>query len=156
MLESLDAEVKARFSALAGMGIGQAAQNLVNFAAGEENALKNQLLAQRLDVRMSLEPDAPPPPWLVLIGSVDIDRDGVVGGASLYSTFFAYYTDQDTTTKEIVPTSDGYLVGHLTFSVGSSSITNQVIDVKPVRVDGHQDQIIKTRWRFRNLRDANL
>ena len=156
MLESLDAEVKARFSALAGMGIGQAAQNLVNFAAGEENALKNQLLAQRLDVRMSLEPDAPPPPWLVLIGSVDIDRDGVVGGASLYSTFFAYYTDQDTTTKEIVPTSDGYLVGHLTFSVGSSSITNQVIDVKPVRVDGHQNQIIKTRWRFRNLRDANL
>jgi hypothetical protein len=26
----------------------------------------------------------------------------------------------------------------------------------PVRVDGHQSQMLKTLWRFKNLRDPNL
>lgn len=156
MLHSLDAEVKNRFKALAGMDVGQAAQNLANFAAGEENALKNQLIAQRVTVSMTLAPNAPPPPWLVAIAGVNVDDHGQIGGATLYSVFFAYYEGEGTTTRTIEPTGDGYLVGHLSFSVGSSSLTNQVIDTLPVRVDGHQDQMIRTRWRFRNLRDPNL
>ena len=51
---------------------------------------------------------------------------------------------------------DAYLFGHLAFESGNVSITNQVISVKPVRVDGHQDQMVKTLWRFKNLRDPNL
>ena len=159
MLADLDGEVKTRFATLAGMGVGVAAQNLVNFAAGEENALKAQLQAQRLNVGMALAPDAPPPPWLVVYGLVDIDQNGTITGANVASIFFFWnqqYEGEEQTWKYLDPTPSGYLVGHLTFTVGSASLTNQLIDVKPVRVDGHQDQMIKTLWKFKNLRDSSL
>jgi len=64
--------------------------------------------------------------------------------------------DGDGNQWRIYPDASGdYTVGALVFNAsagGGYTCTN----VTPCRVDGHQNQLIKTLWKFRNLRDSSL
>jgi hypothetical protein len=157
-LNSLDQSVKSRFATIAGMGIDTAAQNLVNFAAGEEQALKNQLQRQDLQLVVGLQPVHLGDLALVVVAGVSIDENGLPAGTSIYEARWWWYAEvgdyEDNWNYEDV--SADWHIGNYGFSMSSVNITNQVIDVKPVRVDGHQNQMIKTLWKFKNLRDPNL
>lgn len=157
-LNSLDQAVKSRFATIAGMGIDTAAQDLVNFAAGEEEALKNQLQRQDLQLVVGLQPVHEGDLALVVVAGVTIDENGLPTGTSIYNAYWFWRAEvgdyEDNWKNEDV--SADWLIGNYGFSLSSVNITNQVIDVKPVRVDGHQNQMIKTLWRFKNLRDPNL
>ena len=157
-LNSLDQSVKSRFATLAGMGIDAAARNLVSFAAGEEQALKNQLQRQDLQLVVGLHPVHLGDLALVVIAGVSIDENGLPTGTSIYEARWYWHAESgdhegDWNSEDV---SADWLIGSYGFSMSSVNITNQVIDVKPVRVDGHQDQMVKTLWRFKNLRDPNL
>ena len=157
-LNSLDQAVKSRFATIAGMGIDAAARNLVSFAAGEEQALKNQLQRQDLQLVVGLHPVHLGDLALVVIAGVSIDENGLPTGTSIYEARWYWHAESgdhegDWNSEDV---SADWHIGNYGFSMSSVNITNQVIDVKPVRVDGHQDQMVKTLWRFKNLRDPNL
>ena len=151
MLSKLDEEVKDRFEELAGMAVGNAAQNLAQFVAGEEAALKAQLSAQPLLASLTLGAGGS---VLVMNESFVVDQTGQVNDGTINSVFWVndtppYYAD-------VAHDSNGYWIGTWDFSSNFATLTNAVFDAKPVRVDGHQDQIIKTLWKFKNLRDPTL
>ena len=157
-LNSLDQAVKSRFATIAGMGIDAAARNLVSFAAGEEQALKNQLQRQDLQLVVGLHPVHSGDLALVVVAGVSIDENGLPTGTSIYQATWWWHAEGgdnegDWNSDDV---SADWHIGNYGFSMSSVNITNQVIDVKPVRVDGHQDQMVKTLWRFKNLRDPNL
>lgn len=157
-LNSLDQSVKSRFATIAGMGIDTAAQDLVSFAAGEEQALKNQLQRQDLQLVVGLQPVHSGDLALVVVAGVSIDENGLPAGTSIYEARWFWNAEvgdyEDNWKFEDV--SADWHIGNYGFSLSSVNITNQVIDVKPVRVDGHQNQMMKTLWKFKNLRDPNL
>ena len=157
-LNSLDQSVKSRFATIAGMGIDAAARNLVNFAAGEEQALKNQLQRQDLQLVVGLNPVHSGDLSLVVMAGVSIDENGLPSGTSIYEAYWVWWDESyeyggDWNHEDV---SSDWFIGSYGFGMSQVNITNQVIDVKPVRVDGHQDQMIKTLWKFKNLRDPTL
>ena len=157
-LNSLDQAVKSRFATIAGMGIDAAARNLVSFAAGEEQALKNQLQRQDLQLVVGLHPVHSGDLALVVVAGVSIDENGLPVGTSIYEAHWWWYAEGGDNEGDwnYEDVSADWHIGNYGFSMSSVNITNQVIDVRPVRVDGHQDQMVKTLWRFKNLRDPNL
>lgn len=159
-LQSLDYAVDTRFAALAGTNPDAAARGLVDFAGGEERALIEQLENQEITISAVARPDCSGSDVQIAFGINAHLDDGSeitqiqVDGPTLYwQDESGEYQYHDLTYDA---EGDAYLFGHLAFESGNVSITNQVIRVKPVRVDGHQDQMVKTLWRFKNLRDPNL
>ena len=159
-LQSLDYAVDTRFAALAGTNPDAAARGLVDFAAGEERALIDQLKNQEITISAAALPDCPGSDVQIAFGinahlddGSEVDNIQIDGPTLYWQDESGEYQQRDLT---YVAEGDAYLFGHLAFESRSVSITNQVVTVQPVRVDGHQDQMVKTLWRFKNLRDPNL
>lgn len=156
MVQKLDEEVKSRFQALSGMAIDGAATALVNFNAGEEQAIISQLSAAVLNLSFALAVASSTTngyPQLVVSAYAPSVAD--LSTTELSSVVF-YFSDSTIEPVQYNSTLDAYLLGSYTFVMSEASMTNQVLTVEPVRVDGHQDQMIKTLWRFKNLRDPTL
>lgn len=151
-LRDLDAEVKSHFSDFAGRAIttelaGRAAFNAQEIAAFE-NAINNT------DAVVSLSKNLNAYHEIWAEGLFDFDN-GWQEGDTL--TLFTVNPNMVTNSFQIVYSTTNFTshaFGSWTVVVdaqASPAITNS-----GVRVDGHQNQMMKTLWRFKNLRDPNL
>ena len=159
MLLELDREVKSRFETLAGMPVQRAAEVLSNFKAGEEASIKHDLENIPLKVGFSL---MPPYGFSNMIsleagGLALLDENGEASNLSdIYMQFvYARPDDSDIYYVFVPETDDAYSFVSWQSGMDHHSISNLPY-VEPVRVDGHQDQMIKTLWRFKNLHDPFL
>jgi hypothetical protein len=159
MLLELDREVKSRFETLAGMPVQRAAEVLSNFKAGEEASIKHDLENIPLKVGFSLMPyyGFDYMLWLEAGGIARLDENGEASNLSDIYIQFAYALPDDPDIHYVfVPEEDdAYSFVSWQSGVDHHSISNLPY-VEPVRVDGHQDQMIKTLWKFKNLRDPTL
>ena len=59
--------------------------------------------------------------------------------------------------REIDPDSEGnFTIAEAFWVLGDITADPATNVYEAVSVDGHQDQMIKTLWKFKNLRDPNL
>lgn len=134
-VRSLDRAVKAKFAELAGQGVEGLASARAQFAPGEEQHLWDWLGRQtpRLALQCSSKPT------IELTGTFESQGDNnarnvrVDGETGIGAYEFGSW--------------------QLSFESGSYGVST---NTTPVRVDGHQSQVLKTLWRFKNLRDPNL
>jgi len=151
-LRDLDAEVKKHFRSMAGRDITAGLAGRAQFNAREINELNNALA------------DADAVPVLEIISSFDdVWLEGIVRFANN-----AYFEEGDTVdlyTVSGAATNHSTLVYSSTnlnarawgsWSVNLSATANAAITNSGVRVDGHQNQMMKTLWKFKNMRDPTL
>ena len=159
MLLELDREVKSRFETLAGMPVQRAAEVLSNFKAGEEASIKHDLENIPLKVGFSLVPyyGFEDMMWIVAGGIASLDENGEASNLYDISMQFVYSRpdDPDISYVSVPEEDDAYSFVSWQSGEDHHSISNLPY-VEPVRVDGHQDQMIKTLWRFKNLHDPFL
>ena len=137
---------------MADMPVEVAATQLLDLPAQEEAQIKARLLSRDLVLNATLHAFWAPEPVLVISATVPI-FDKIVRQASIEDVTF-WRQNPQTTEWESAPAqvyTNGYYFGSYSFSVDGAELTNVVVTVEPVRVDGHQDQMIKTEWKPRNL-----
>ena len=89
---------------------------------------------------------------LVVVGIVPV-ANGVVGNCTIADAFFAFLDEQgESQIQAVVKESGSYHLGTYHYTVRGSELPYTVSTNEPVRVDGHQDQMISTEWLPRNLR----
>lgn len=139
-LAGLNYEVLRKFSSITGQNAPDAALQLCQLGADEakmEQAAANAEYSSAVILQMNGE-------------------KAYITGDSSGKLISFELEDADGQRWRIYPNADGdYRIGSLVFNVsagGGFSCT----DSMPCRVDGHQNQLIKTLWKFRNLRDKNL
>lgn len=149
----LNGSVVGRFQELTRITIDEAAWHFMDFPPSEEAALKAQLLTSPLFLFTSLDPVVIAPRLaLVVVGIMPV-ANGVVGNCTIADAFFAWLDEQgESHTQAVVEESGSYHLGTYHYTVRGSELPYTVSTNEPVRVDGHQDQMISTEWLPRNLR----
>lgn len=152
-LRDLDAEVKKHFRSMAGRDITAGLAGRAQFNAREINELNNAL--EDADAVPTLE---------ILPPFDDAWLEGIVRFAEN-----AYFEEGDTV--DLYTVSGSALTNHWTlvysttnlnarawgsWAVNLSATANAAITNSGVRVDGHQNQMMKTLWKFKNMRDPTL
>lgn len=139
-LSGLNDEVAAQFALFAGAQPGARAAG-----AAQLNAADIQQLNRLCDMPENMHA-------ALALGNIpslriEVTNDGSISGIFERTTGNPYTFEQDP--------SGNYIVGDINFQVDSYA-HDYVDDAVPVRVDAHQDQLIKTHWKFRNLRNPSL
>ncbi len=148
ILRGLDAAVKSRFASLAGQQVTAIASASAGFLPGESAALRAEIGAKHPPMFLvaSTFQDDETTAYIVIDGHLDI-----VSG-SVHAATIDYIYDQ-----ALVPIVGGaYRFGNWGLTIGGTKVGMTATNCPPVRVDGHQSQMLKTLWRFKNLRDPNL
>ena len=151
-LRALDTEVKKHFRNFAGRAItsglaGRAAFNAAEIAAFDR-AVAN-VNARVFIARTTIGVDS----WIE--GDYDFDRGALVDNVAVMHSV---------STNDYNVVTNSYTLSYTnlnprvygSWSVGVDASANAAITNSGVRVDGHQNQMIKTLWKFKNLRDPNL
>lgn len=151
-LRDLDSEVKKHFKKFAGRDItsglaGRAAFNAAEIAAFEQ-AIANENAVVRLDKQVA---DA----RLVFEAEFNFDNGWKDGDAAeLYRVSPELGTNL---VRQIVYSTTNYTAhAYGDWSVNVSASAYPAITNSGIRVDGHQNQMMKTLWKFKNMRDPNL
>lgn len=139
-LSGLNDEVAAQFARFAGAQPGARAAG-----AAQLNAADIQQLNRLCDAPENMHA-------ALTLGNIpslriEVTNDGIISGIFELTTGNPYTFEQD-------PSGD-LIIGDLNFQVDSYA-HGYADDAVPVRVDAHQDQLIKTHWKFRNLRNPSL
>lgn len=139
-LSTLNAEVHSKFASIAGLASDAAAEQRSAVTQGDMEEAERGF-ARKLDVTYGLLPASDGP----LVISADVSRSG--GSASLSNLQI----------EGLIHGQNGWAVGTISLQVESTSSGVDLSEnLPPVRVDGHQNQLLRTLWRFKNLRDPNL
>ena len=152
ILQGLDREVKSRFASLAGQSVTSIASASANLTPSESAELRTELERQHPQMHLlvsTFETEiADRHDWapFVASGTVDISSGEVVG----------IWIDEVFDDIAVTVVDGAYRFGQwgLVFDGAGAGMT--ATNCPPVRVDGHQSQVLKTLWRFKNLRDPNL
>ncbi len=139
-LMRLNEEVASQFARFAGAQPGARAAG-----AAQLNAADIQQLNRLCDMPENMHA-------ALTLGSIpslriEVTNDGSISDIFERATGNSYTFEQDP--------SGNYIIGDIDFQVDSYA-HGYAADAVPVRVDAHQDQLIKTRWKFRNLRNPSL
>lgn len=157
MVQGLNQSVRNNFRSIAKFEVDAAAAALAQFAQGEEAAIQAQLEAQDMqmtaDLALAETNNLARPTYLVATAYSNVTTSTVQSTSLHHISFRA---DEKMSIPYYDAIDDAYTLGYLHFTITEANITNEVINVDPVRVDAHQDQMIKTLWRFKNLRDPDL
>lgn len=155
ILLGLDREVKTRFASLAGQSVTSIASASANLTPSESAKLRAEIGAMHPPMHVTASTFQGDQEhygyddkmaYIVIDGHLDI-ASGVVEAATI-----DYVYDQ-----EIVPiVNNAYRFGNWGLALGEAKAGMSATNCPPVRVDGHQSQMLKTLWRFKNLRDPNL
>ena len=179
MLRSIDSDVKDKFATLAGYAAPRVAEVGTLIAAGEETQIIDSLDRKKITMSFNVMPfnfvekvrqyidwgsEEPYEDYVREYGwnsvtnqeydAIWIDAtfsvsDGSIGNFAPYEIWggdFYEYPDED----------GSFLLAEAFWSFGeveADAVTNRY---DAVAVDGHQNQAIKTLWKFKNLRDPNL
>lgn len=151
-LRDLDSEVKKHFKKFAGRDItsglaGRAAFNAAEIAAFN-NAIANANAVVRIDKQVVDE-------LLVFEAEFNFDNGWKDGDAAdLYRVSPELGTNL---VRQIVYSTTNYTAhAYGDWSVNVSASAYPAITNSGIRVDGHQNQLMKTLWKFKNMRDPNL
>ena len=149
----LNADVLGRFQQLANITVSDAAWRFVDFPPAEEAALKAQLLTQPLMLSTTLQPAVgSASPVAIIVGVVTV-ANGTAGACAIVSAMWAWEDSQgEWQFQDITQGASGYLLGTYYFTVQGAELPYMSTRNQPVRVDGHQDQMMATEWLLRNLR----
>ena len=153
MGSELNADVLGRFQQLANITVSDAAWRFVDFPPAEEAALKAQLLTQPLMLSTTLQPAVgSASPVAIIVGVVTV-ANGTAGACAIVSAMWAWEDSQgEWQFQDITQGASGYLLGTYYFTVQGAELPYMSTRNQPVRVDGHQDQMMATEWLPRNLR----
>jgi len=151
ILLGLDREVKSRFASLAGQRVTTIASASANLTPSESAELRAELERQH-------------PPMHLTVSAFGHDRgdsriDFVASGTVVISSgevvgiWIEGVYDDDYGVSVV----DGaYRFGNWGIVFDGAGAGMTATNCPPVRVDGHQSQVLKTLWRYKNLRDPNL
>lgn len=154
ILQGLDREVKTRFASLAGQSVTSIASASANLTPSESAELRAEIGAKHPPIHLVASTFQGAQDYgygdkiayIVIDGHLDI-TSGIAEAATI-----DYVYDQ-----AIVPiVNNAYRFGNWGLSIGEAEVGMTATNCPPVRVDGHQSQILKTLWRFKNLRDPDL
>ena len=151
-LRDLDKEVKKHFKTMAGReittGLGARAQFIAAEIAAFNAAIANANAGVSIIKNLYAE-DVPT--W------IDAEYDFSNGWHEGDRAGFNYVTDQGTNHWTITY-SPSSMTAHAygNWYVNVSATANPAYTNSGIRVDGHQNQMMKTLWKFKNLRDPNL
>ena len=139
-LSRLNDEVASQFARFAGVQPGARAAGAAQLNAADIQQL-NRLCDMPENMHAALT--------LRSIPSlrIEVTNDGRISDIFVQGTSDRYTFEQDP--------SGNYIFGDIKFQVESNA-HGYADDAVPVRVDAHQDQLIKTHWKFRNLRNPDL
>lgn len=148
ILRGLDVAVKSQFASLAGQQVTAIASASAGFLPGESAALRAEIGAKHPPMFLvaSTFQDDETTAYIVIDGHLDI-----VSG-SVHAATIDYVYDQ----ANVPIVNNAYRFGNWGLSIASAGAGMSATNCPPVRVDGHQSQMLKTLWRFKNLRDPNL
>jgi len=151
-LRDLDKEVKKHFKTMAGREITTGLGARAQFIAAEIRAFNAALANANAVVTLRRHIDAGgAPAW------IDADFDFSNGWQEGDLAGFNYVTDQGTNHWTITYSATNYMAhAYGTWYVDVSATANPAYTNSGIRVDGHQNQLMKTLWKFKNLRDPNL
>lgn len=152
ILQGLDREVKSRFASLAGQSVTSIASASANLTPSESAELRTELERQHPQMHLlvsTFETEiADRHDWapFVASGTVDISSGEVVG----------IWIDEVFDDIAVTVVDGAYRFGQWGIVFDGAGAGMTATNCPPVRVDGHQSQVLKTLWRFKNLRDPNL
>lgn len=149
----LNADVMGRFQQLANIAVDDAAWRFIDFPPAEEAALKAQLITRPLSLIAALQPAVgSASPVAIIVGVVPV-ANGTAGDCAISSATWAWEDSQgEWQYQAITQGASGYLLGTYYFTVQGAELPYMATTNQPVRVDGHQDQMMATEWLPRNLR----
>ena len=155
ILQGLDREVKSQFASLAGQRVTTIASASAKITPSESAELRALIGAKHPPLRLvattfqGAQDDSgydDKIAYIVIYGRLDITA-GNVEAATI-----DYVYDQ----KNVPIVNNAYRFGNWGLSIAEEKVGMRATNSPPVRVDGHQSQVLKTLWRFKNLRDPNL
>lgn len=155
ILQGLDREVKSQFASLAGQRVTTIASASAKLTPSESAKLRAAIGAKHPPIHLMATTFQGAQDdygyddkfaYIVIDGHLDI-TSGTVDAATI-----DYVYDQ-----AFVPiVNNAYRFGNWGLSIAEAKVGMTATNCPPVRVDGHQSQMLKTLWRFKNLRDPNL
>ena len=148
MLRSLDASVKADFATRAGQSVYSIATDKARIASGESASLRSEINAQHPECILHIDFfEDYPGIGIVFDGIIEFDN-----GVPTYATPYAVYGYEDN-----VPVVGGaFRFGQASLTLSEAKAGFSATNNPPVRVDGYPSGMLRTEWRFKNLRDPNL
>ena len=184
MLRSLDEDVKNKFAAIYGASVVNV-EGRSELTANEQGVIADNLAAKKIKATFRVEPwgfinhvredwfdpeqgyspieeyetyygwDALSSASLGIDATLSVTR----GGYGLVINNFAPYSiySGDWVWAQYADSSGAFTVAEAFWMISEVNSDAEVSSGKePTVVDGHQDQMIKTLWKFKNLRDPNL
>ncbi len=150
ILLGLDREVKTRFASLAGQSVTSIASASANLTPSESAELRAEIdvkhPAMYLTADAFMEYD--------ISSRIPVYIDGTIKVVS--GSFVAVHVDDAYYWSAVPKVNDAFRFGNWGLRIDSAGAGMSATNCPPVRVDGHQSQVLKTLWRFKNLRDPNL
>ena len=151
ILLGLDREVKSRFASLAGQRVTAIASASATLAPSESDELLTELERQHPPMHLTVSAFAPDRGD----SRIDFEASGtvVISSEEVVGIWIEGVYDDDYAVSVV----DGaYRFGQWGIVFDGAGAGMTATNCPPVRVDGHQSQMLKTLWRFKNLRDPNL
>ena len=155
ILQGLDREVKSRFASLAGQSVTSIASASANLTPSESAELRAEIGAKHPPIHLMASTFQGAQEYygyddkiayIVIDGHLDI-TSGTAEAATI-----DYVYDQ----ANVPIVNNAYRFGNWGLTIAGAGAGMTATNRPPVRVDGHQSQMLKTLWRFKNLRDPNL
>ena len=149
-LRDLDSEVKKHFKKFAGRDIASGLAGRAVFNAAEIAACNRAI--EQANAVVTLRKNVERQAWLE--AEFDFDNGWNEGDTA----DFCYVTSEEgTNVTQLVYSTTNY-VSHAygEWYVDVSASAYPAITNSGIRVDGHQNQLMKTLWKFKNMRDPNL
>lgn len=155
ILQGLDREVKSRFASLAGQSVTSIASASANLTPSESAELRAEIGAKHPPIHLVASTFQGAQEYygyddkiayIVIDGHLDI-TSGTAEAATI-----DYVYDQ----ANVPIVNNAYRFGNWGLTIAGAGAGMTATNCPPVRVDGHQSQMLKTLWRFKNLRDPNL
>ena len=155
ILRGLDTAVKSQFTSIAGQPVTAIASPSAHFAPGDSAALRAEIGAKHPQMHLEARTFQGAQyqygygddiAYIVIDGHLDI-TSGTAEAATI-----DYVYDQ----ASVPIVTNAYRFGNWGLALGEAKAGMTATNCPPVRVDGHQSQVLKTLWRFKNLRDPNL
>lgn len=155
ILQGLDREVKSQFASLAGQRVTTIASASAKLTPSESASLRAEIGAKHPTIHLVATTFQGAQDeygyddkiaYIVIYGHLDI-TSGTAEAATI-----DYVYDQ----ANVPIVDNAYRFGNWGLSIAEAKVGMTATNCPPVRVDGHQSQMLKTLWRFKNLRDPNL
>lgn len=149
-LRDLNSEVRKHFRKFAGRDITTGLAGRAAFNAAEIAAFNNAIAAANATVTLQ-KAASEGPAW------IEAEYDFGDGWKEGDTVAFYHVSPQGTNVTHLVYSTTNYVAHpYGEWNVYVSAHANPAITNSGIRVDGHQNQMMKTLWKFKNMRDPGL